>query len=106
MDSAKNAGVIVFSNMGLFSVLNSVSSFIFLTGLLFSTLVPTLVSIPLAKSVGIVHDASAIAAIVFVVSIMISALFLCSLTEALMSIYVFYCFDRQLQQYGARSVPL
>jgi hypothetical protein len=87
-------------------VLNSACSFIFFTGLLFSTLIPTLVSIPLAKALGINHDATAIAVIVFLVSILVSCVFLCSLTEALMSIYVFSCFDRQLQQYGVRPVPL
>jgi hypothetical protein len=106
IDSAKTAGVVIFSNAGLFVVLDSVNAFIFFTGLLFTTLVPTLISIPLVKAFGIAHDVTAVALLVFLVSLLVSCIFLCSLTEALMSIYVFYCFDRRLQTYGVRPVPL
>lgn len=106
VDSAKTAGVVILSNFELFTVLNSITGFIFMMGILFMTAIPTIVSIPLARSLGIIHDASVVAIIVFLVSLLISCIFLSALTESAMAIYVFYCFDRQLQQYGARSVPL
>jgi hypothetical protein len=41
--SAKSAGVLVLTNLGLFSVVDTVSGFMFFTGILFSLGIPTIV---------------------------------------------------------------
>lgn len=106
VDSAKAAGVVIFSHPELFAVLSSASGFLVLSGLLFLTILPTAASVLICKAMAMSEAAPAVGIFTFFVSLVIAIFFLCTLSETISAMFVFHCFDRQLQVYGVRELPL
>jgi hypothetical protein len=80
VDSAKTAGVLVFSHVELFAMLSSVSGFLVFSGILFLTGVPTLFSVLISKQMGVIDWIPVIALLTFFASITIAAIFLSTLS--------------------------
>lgn len=105
VDSAKTGCVVVFSHPELFAVLSSVRSFLMISGVLFLGGIPTLTSVLLSKVMGMGEADVAVGMFTFITSLIIACFFLCTLSETIVSMFTFYCMDRQLQVYGVRDLP-
>lgn len=101
VDGAATAGVIVVKNFSLFNSLESVSTFIFLSGLLLSTGVPTILGIILANAYELDKLTVGVGIMVLIVSGVIAAVTLCTFTESLVVLYLFHCMEKQLNHFGA-----
>jgi hypothetical protein len=92
IDSASTAGIIVLQNFGLFATLEGLGLFISLSGMIISTALPTIIGLILANNAGLWDSMTPIWLTVASVSAVISIMVLCLFSEALMSIYLIYCF--------------
>jgi hypothetical protein len=104
VDSAKTGGIIIFSHPALFGSLGSVSGFIVLSGILFLTILPTVVGVFVTVAMGLKEVAPITGCFTFIISCIIAVYFLGTLSETISSMFVYYCFDRQLQIYGVREL--
>ena len=95
----------IFSHPFLFSSLSSVSGLLVLSGILFLTIIPTAVGVAATIALGMKEAAPIAGALTFVVSMIVAIFFISTLSETITSMFVYYCFDRQLQIFGVRDLP-
>lgn len=103
--SCKSTGIIIFKNLGVFSVITIVSNFFYYSGLLLCAGIPTALTGIIVSNIDI-KDTSMPILLVFFSSLLISNTFLTTFTETLTSVFVFYSLDLQLQEYGINIVNI
>lgn len=101
--SCKSTGIIIFKNLGVFSVITIVSNFFYYSGLLLCTGIPTTIAGIVVSNIDI-KDPTMPILLVFFSSLLITNIFLATFTETLTSVFVFYSLDLQLQEYGINIV--
>jgi hypothetical protein len=103
IDSASTTGIVVLQNFELFATLECLGLFMSISGVIISAALPTIISLILANNAGLWDRMNLIWITVVAVSIVISILVLCVFSQALLSIYLIYCFEKQLHLFGMGS---
>jgi hypothetical protein len=110
--SAKRAGVLIFSNLGLFATVDIIQSFFFYVSLLICMGIPTAVGaiitvnqiIPLYTYMELAVNGQVLLfymiGLVLILSLICSIIFVSTFTEALGAVFVFYCMDKELARMG------
>lgn len=110
--SAKRAGVLIFSNLGLFATVDIIQAFFFYVSLLICMGIPTAVGaiitvqniIPLYTfNDALLYGQTLLfymIAIVLILSLICSIIFVSTFTEALGAVFVFFCMDKELAKLG------
>lgn len=102
ISSAKTAGLMIFTNLGLFATVDIISAFFFYVAVIVCVGIPTAVSAVLL--VFLVPNSAALiiymVIIVFMFSLLISMTFITTFTDALSAVFLFYCMDKKLAESG------
>lgn len=100
--SAKTAGLLIFSNIGLFTTVDIITAFFFYAAVIVCIGIPTALSavllifmVPTAMGL-IVY--MIIAVLIF--SLLISMTFISTFTDSLSAVFLFYCMDKKLAESG------
>jgi hypothetical protein len=99
--SAKNAGLLIFNNMGLFATVDIISACFFFVAVIVCIGIPTGISAILINLVP--GGASLVVYMVITVllsSLIIAMTFITIFTDSLSAIFLFYCMDKKLTEYG------
>lgn len=103
--SAKNAGLLIFSNLGLFVTVDIITAFFFYVGVIVCIGIPTAVSAVILLNSGmnpIVASSLVIYMVIIVLmfSLLIGMTFITTFADALSAVFLFYCMDKKLTEHG------
>lgn len=101
--ACKSTGVIVYNNLAVFAIITIITNFFYWSGMLTCIGIPTAIAGVIVDNIDFPQPALPVV-LVFLCSGLISNIFLTAFTETLTSIFVFYCLDLQLQEYGLKIV--
>ena len=102
IDAASTAGVVVLDHFGLFATLDILGLLLSVSGVIISTVVPTFIHLLLGHTfewygeLMVPQSALWIAVVCAIAGFMVMCLF----SEALLAIYLFYCFEKELHKFG------
>lgn len=101
MDAANMASVVYVSNFGLFTTLEGISTFMFVSGVAISSITPTIVGFLILKfkHMELLLDIGAMSILLVcaVMSVLVMAIF----SQTLVGLFLFYCLEKHLHDQGA-----
>lgn len=101
VNSAKSAGVLIFSNMGLFTIVEMIDSFLVCLCLIVCVGVPTLlceVVMPLFEK----QNMAVMATISTICCLLVAIMPLIAFVEGMCAIFTYFCVNRKLLSYGVK----
>lgn len=105
IQSAKSAGLLIFSNLGLFVTVDIITAFFFYVAVIVCIGIPTAVSAVIFANIGlnpllVTSVIVYLIIIVFMFSLLIGMTFITTFTDSLSAVFLFYCMDKKLTEYG------
>lgn len=106
--SAKTAGLLIFNDVALFATVDIISGFLFYGGIIFCVGIPTILSVVILLYTPAFSSIPFLLILYMVITVLLFSLiigmgFISTFTDALSSVFLFYCMDKKLMEYGVTT---